>query len=615
MLGAALRLALALVISGAAAPARGQAAPAPPGAPAASAPPAADALAPEALACAPAAPALEAALELAFPEQRAGRTRVEGRLVVAGAAAGAGRAFRLDGAAARGEHRVEQFRYRFAPAAAAGPVRLDFVRLLPAGRYRLELRLLEETSGRCWSAGRELDVPAPGGAAAGGDGLDALAAAPSVRLFYPAGELLTGKVRFDADVRDAGVASLAFELDGRRVLTRSRPPWSVELDLGRAPRLHRLAAIAADAAGAELARDEVLVNAGPHRFAVRLALSPPADGRQVARAEVDLPEDEALDRLELRVDGALAATLYQPPFEQELELPAGAAWVRAVAFLAGGGAAEAVRLVGGTGPGESLDVDFVELFATVLDRGGHPVDDLRAEEVELLEDGRPQALRRFERVGDVPIHAAVMLDTSGSMVEELGDAVAAALRFFQEVLTPSDRAAVITFANAPHLAVRFTGRLDRLAGGVAGLRADGETALYDSLAFALHYFSGLTGKRAIVLISDGADTRSRTRFEDVLDFARRTGVAIYTVGLALPSSPPEPGMVLERLARETGGRAFRVDRAARLGFAYHQIERELRAQWLLAYQSDAPGGTGFRKVEVRIRRPGCTARTAAGYYP
>jgi len=274
-----------------------------------------------------------------------------------------------------------------------------------------------------------------------------------------------------------------------------------------------------------------------------------------------------------------------------------------------------VRMIGGGGPGESLDVDFVELYATVLDRGGHPVDDLRPEEVELLEDGRPQALRRFERVGDVPIHAAVMLDTSGSMAERLDAAVAAALRFFEEVLTPSDRAAVITFADAPHLAVRFTGRIDRLAGGLAHLAADGETALYDSLAYALHYFSGLTGKRAIVLLSDGADSRSRTRFEDVLDFARRTGVAIYTIGLDIPSTPPEPGMVLERLARETGGRYFAVQRATSLGSVYERIESELRAQWLLAYQSDAPGGAAFRHVEVRIRRPGCTARTAAGYYP
>jgi VWFA-related protein len=604
-------LILALAAAAVAGAARGD------GPPAGPAPATADAGTPAAVpvACTAGAPPLDARLELAFPERRAGRTRIEGRLVVVDAAPAVGRAFRLDGETLHGAYQVESFRFRFLPPSASGPVRLDFVRLLPAGHYLLHLALVEEPGGRCWRGDQTVDVPALGAPEPGGGGLDALAAAPSVRLLYPADQLLTGKVRFDADVSDAGVARLAFELDGRRVLTRSRPPWSVELDLGNAPRLHRLAAIAEDAGGVELARDEVLLNAGPQRFAVRLTLSPPADGRVLARAEVDVPDEDRLDRLELRVDGALVAVLYQPPFEQELELPAGSVWVRAVAWLADGGAAEAVRMVGGATPGESLDVDFVELYATVLDRGGHPVDDLRPEEVELSEDGRPQRLRRFERVGDVPIHAAVLLDTSGSMAEELGDAEAAALRFFQQVLTPKDRAAVITFADAPHLAVRFTGRLDRLAGGVADLRAAGETTLYDSLAFALHYFNGLSGKRAIVLLSDGADSRSRTTFEEVLDFARRSGVAIYTIGLAIPSNPPEPGVVLDRLARETGGRSFRIDHAVQLGPIYERIERELRAQWLLAYQSDAAGGTAFRHVQVRILRPGCTARTAEGYYP
>jgi VWFA-related protein len=419
-------------------------------------------------------------------------------------------------------------------------------------------------------------------------------------------------------VREAAGARLVFELDGKRVMTRVRPPWTAELDLGSAPRLHRLAIIAESPAGLELARDEVLLNAGPHRFSVRLALaSAGGDDRESieARAEVTVPEGERLDRLDLLVDGVLRATLHQPPFVLPLRRTAGATWVRAVAYLEGGGAAEAVRLLDGGAPVESVNVDLVELYATVADRQGRPLEDLRPDELEVLEDGRPQRLRRLERVRDVPIHAAVLLDTSDSMVDRLDESVRAALLFFEQVLTDRDRAAVITFADQPRLAVRFTGRLDRLAGGVADLRAQGETALYDSVAFALHYFSGLAGKRALVLLSDGADSSSRTSFEEVLDFARRTGVTIYAVGLGLPARPIEPRLELERLARETGGRAYLLERSARLGSTYEEIERELRAQWLLAYQSDATGGAGFRKVEVRVRRPGAQARTAAGYYP
>lgn len=570
------------------------------------------AAAPAAGQCGPDAPSLAAELRLAFPEREEARTRVDATLAVAAAAPAPGRAFRLEGEVTRGRNRVESFRYRLLPASAEGPVELDFVRLLPAGHYQLSLELAEEASGACARLERELDVPALG--AAPGD--PELAAGPSVRLWAPTDRLLTGRVRFDAELHEAGDARLAFELDGRRVMTRGRPPWTAELDLGEAPRLHRLAVIVESPEGRELARDEVLLNAGPHRFAVRLALAGAGrSGRVEARAVVDVPEAEHLGRLELRVDGVLRAVLHQPPFVQPLDLLPGAVWVRAVGYLEGGGAAEAVTLLAG-GPGsESMDVDLVEVYATVADRQGRPLDDLRPEDFEVLEDGRPQTLRRLERVTEIPLHTAVLLDTSESMIDRLDDSVRAALLFFDQVLTERDRAAVVTFADEPRLAVRFTGRTDRLAGGVAGLEARGETALYDSLAFALHYFSGISGRRALVLLSDGADTVSRTRFPQALDFARRTGVVIYTIALGLPTRPLEPGVVLDRLASETGGRAYRLERTARLGPTYEEIERELRAQWRLAYQSDATGGTGFRRVEVKVRRPGVRARAAAGYYP
>ena len=567
--------------------------------------------------CAPGAAPLDAELTLAYPGRGDGGTHLEATLVVRDAASGPDRAFRVDGELLRGDRRIDGFGYRLVPTLAEGPATLRLIRALPAGHYRLHWRAAEESSGRCWRTEREVDVPALGGPPADAGAPEA--SGPSVRLFDPGDELLTGRVRFDAEVRETGVARVAFELDGRRVLTRARPPWSVELDLGPSPRMHRVTAVALSTAGEELARDEVQVNAGPHRFGVRLTLAHRAaeEGGIEARAVVDVPEGETVERVELLVNGELRAVLRDPPYVQPLEPPAGGGlvWVRAVALLEGGGAAEAVRLFGAAGTSETVDVDFVELHATVADRRGQPVNDLRAEEFELLEDGRAQELRRLERVADVPIHAGVLLDTSGSMAEVIQEVERAAMRFFEEVITERDRAAVITFADEPRLAVRFTGQRERLAGGLAEIRADGETALYDALVFSLHYFSGLGGKRALVLLSDGADSTSKSSFENALEFARRSGVAIYTIGLSVPSNPPEPGMVLERLARETGGRSFRIERAAQLPRIYEQIEAELRSQYVLAYQSDARGGDGFRRVEVRVRRPGVEARLPAGYYP
>jgi Ca-activated chloride channel family protein len=444
-------------------------------------------------------------------------------------------------------------------------------------------------------------------------------AEPGVRIVVPANDLLTGKLRVEALPRGTGVAAVAFTLDGKPVMTKKRPPFGAELDLGRTPRLHRVGAIALDAAGAELGRDEALVNGGPHRFAVRLveprAIPEGADHVE-ARAAVDLPEGESLDRVEFHVNDRLYATLYQEPWTQALPLPRGArvAWIRVVAYLADGGAAEDVRLVGSGEMTTAIDVDFVELYASMLDRRGRFVEGLTADDVEVRENGKPQVVRRFEPFADLPIHAGVMLDTSASMAEELAEAERAAQRFFAEVLSDRDRACVLTFADEPRLAVRFTRSPEVLAGGLAGLEARGETRLWDAVAYALHYFSGIRGKRAIVLLTDGLDSGSKFRFEEVLEYARRTGVAIYVVGLDVPLNPPDAGMLIDRLARETGGRSFRISRALELGPVYRDIQRELRAQYLIAYQSDGTG-EGFREIELRVKRPGVEVRTVRGYYP
>ncbi len=265
-----------------------------------------------------------------------------------------------------------------------------------------------------------------------------------------------------------------------------------------------------------------------------------------------------------------------------------------------------------------MDVDFVELYTSVVDGKGRPVEGLEQEDFTVVEDGQTQQVRRFELVRDVPIYAGVLLDTSSSMAEgnRLDAAVQGALRFFQQVLTPKDRAAVITFADTPTLAVRFTNQEPVLSGGLSGLTADGNTALYDSLVYALYYFGGVKGKRAIVVLSDGKDEGSRYTFNDALEYARRSGVAIYTVGIDLSSRETDVRTKLSRLAEETGGRFFFITGASDLPGVYQAIEKELRSQYLLAYQSSSGGDSDkFRTVEVKVGKPGLEAKTLRGYYP
>ena len=434
-------------------------------------------------------------------------------------------------------------------------------------------------------------------------------------------EILTvGHIRVGAQVRGDGISRVAFELNGRPVMRKSRPPYSVELDLGDRPSVHTLRVVALGDAGKELASDEVLINAGPHRFSVRLI--EPQSGKRYsssirAHAEVEVPEGERLDRVELYLNETLAATLYQPPFEQPILLGGDGelTYVRAVAHLRDGAAAEDVKIINAPDYIDNVDVQFVELFTTVVDRAGEFVEGLSPEDFSVSEDGIGQDIRRFETMRDLPIRAGLVLDTSLSMMPALSDVKKAAHRFFESVLTERDRAALITFNDEPQLVVRFTNSQEVLAGGLTGLVTEGETALYDTVIFSLHYFSGLQGKRAIVILTDGEDSISTYTYADAIDFARRTGVAIYVVGLNLESKGNDVRIRMQRLASETGGECYFIDSARHLERVYDSIQQELRSQYLIAYQSTNVAGEEFREVEVEMHTKGLEAKTIRGYYP
>ena len=151
---------------------------------------------------------------------------------------------------------------------------------------------------------------------------------------------------------------------------------------------------------------------------------------------------------------------------------------------------------------------------------------------------------------------------------------------------------------------------------VAGLTAEGNTAFYDSLIFTLHYFGGLKGKRALIILTDGIDEGSRYGFQDALEYARRSGVAIYTIGIDIGTKEADARMKMERLASETGGRHFFIEQAGDLKRVYAEVEADLRTQYLLTYQSASEGkGKKYRTVEVEVKRPGLKAKTLKGYYP
>ncbi len=614
-------------------------------------------------------------LLVSFPGRHQSRTVVQGVVAVPRGSVepselGDYRSYNLliDGEVLRKGELFDQFRYRFDfPHGTVGEqIPLVIQRYLRPGQYQLIVKVEDQSSKRVYRESRQLDVPrvqrqtvmaaAAGMAMTGGAPAAATpadASAPGPGLAAPAGtaasssvfetrlleanasistgdhtikilalpEVLTvGHIRVHAQARGDGIARVAFELNGRPVMRKSKPPYSVEINLGDKPSVHTLSAVALDAEGTVLASDEVLINAGPHRFSVRL-LEPQSGKRYSSslrtHAEVEVPEGERLDRVELFLNENLMATLYQPPFEQPLLLSGGEelTYVRAVAHLRDGSSAEDVTIINAPDYIDNLKVQFVELYTTVVDRSGEFVEGLTPEDFRVSEEGVAQEIRRFETMRDLPIRAGLVLDTSLSMAPSLSDVKKAAHRFFESVLTERDRAALITFNDEPQLVVRFTNSQEVLAGGLTGLVTEGETALFDSVIFSLHYFSGLQGKRAVVILTDGEDSVSAYTYADAIEFARHTGVAIYVVGLNLQSQGNDVRMRMRRLAHETGGECFFIDNARQLEKVYASIQEELRSQYLIAYQSSIAGGEEFREVEVEMHAKGLEAKTIRGYYP
>ncbi len=531
----------------------------------------------------------------------------------------------------------EQFRYKYdlsANEVQGVKIPLVFERRLRPGSYRLVLRL-EDLNGKSFFRYEDaIEVPLidvadrrvpedpetrrlleEANIVIGSD-------IATIKLLEPHGTMQVGMVRFDTLATGVGIEEVKFWLNDQVVLQKRRPPYSVELNLGSVPRTHEVRVSAHDADGVELTSDQMTINAGEHQFEV--ALIEPRSGVDYAssvdaEASVLTPEGRPVERVEFFHNEDLVATLYQEPWVARIDLPnpGELAYIRAVAYLPDGNATDDMEYINAPDYLENLDIEFVEMYTSALDKNGRPIQGLAASNFSVTEDGVAQTIARFEKVDNLPIHAEVVIDVSASMKDNVQEVQQAALQFFESAITPKDRAALVTFNDHPNLMVKMTNEVDELAGGLAGLKAERGTALWDAMVFSLYYMNGLKGQKAMLLLSDGKDEVSRFSFDQTLEYARRAGVSIYAIGLNITGK--ESGIAkrnLTRLADETGGRSFFIKGVDELDAIYAAIEQELRSRYLIAYQStNSDPRSGFRSVEVRVDAPGAKAKTIRGYYP
>ncbi|HEX9940523.1 MAG TPA: VWA domain-containing protein [Thermoanaerobaculia bacterium] len=527
---------------------------------------------------------------------------------------------------------LEDFRMRFQhPVPKPGePVVLAIDRpLRPKSNYVMRLKVHDEVGGGEARISRGFRVPSeptpeprPANAASGElVPVSTVAGPDSLILLPPAEDILVGLWRTEAIVTGERIQKVTFLVDGKPQLTVARRPFAVEVRLERFPTEQTVRAQGYDAEGKLVAADEVILNQPRGAFNVRI-VSPgkgvKVQGRTLARAEVVVPDGRRIQSLEFRVNDRAVASLTKPPWQAEVSVPADAdlVYLTVLATLDDGTRAEAVRYLKSPQYVSEVDVNLVELYVAVTDRSGNLVRDLKQEDFEVYESGKPQEIAKFELVQNLPLVVGVLIDTSGSMAGSMVDTQKAAAGFLEGVLTPRDKAFAVSFARRPRLEMPPTDDVGAVVQAIEGLQAVGDTALHDALVHSLYYFRGVQGQRALVLLSDGDDNASNINYKDALEYARRSGVAIYAIGLNLPPFEAAVHAKLEEFAKATGGRVFFTHNAEELPGIYKQIENELRSRYLVAYNSTEIGGQGgFRTVDVKLKKGGLKARTARGYYP
>lgn len=526
----------------------------------------------------------------------------------------------------------EEFRMRFRlpePKEGAPAVLAVDRSLRPRQAFVLRLKVLDETGGAQASLSRAFRVPSepkpepmPVGVAGGQLVPDTVVAGPDTLLLIPPpADVVIGLWRAETIVTGERIKKVTFLVDGKAQLTRSSPPYTAELRLERYPTEQVIRVEGYDDKEQLIASDEVIVNLQRGALAVRVVA--PGKGTRVngptlAKAEVVVPDGRRVETVELKVNDRTVHTLVKPPWEATVTPPANIdlVYLTVVATLDDGSKAEAVRYLKAPEYVEEVEVNLVELYVAATDRSGNLVRDLRQEEFEVLEGTKPQEIAKFELVQNLPLNVGILLDTSGSMASSLIETQKAASAFLEDVLTPRDRSFAVSFSRRPRLEMPPTDDVGAVVRALSDLQAVGDTALHDALVHSLYYFRGMTGQRALVLLSDGDDNASYIQYKDALEYARRSGVAIYVIGLNLSAFEAGLRSKLAELAEATGGRSFWANKPEELPPIYKQIESELRSRYLVAYNSTEAGGKGgFREVEVKVKRPGVKARTVRGYYP
>jgi VWFA-related protein len=359
---------------------------------------------------------------------------------------------------------------------------------------------------------------------------------------------------------------------------------------------------------------------------------------------VEPPEGAAVVRIEVTLDAKPLVVLEAPPWTAPWDAGPDGGDHRLVAraILSDGSELHASVRTSPLRVDQVVEVALVNVYAIAKDGKGDYVRDLRAEEMRLYENGRPQSIERFNAERK-PLRVALVLDTSLSMRgDKIDEAKRAALEFLG-VLQPGDQAMVLAFSDRVEVLHEMTPDREALEKAIRSVVPRGGTALYDAIWTAAERLASLDSRQVLVLLSDGRDEAasglepgSLHTFDEALDRALRSEAMIFTIGLGgalardakrLESDAKAAAdemdfygrrplaTILREFSDSTGGRAVFTASAGRVRRAFEEVAEDLRHQYLLAYAPDDRRHDGsWREIRVQSTRDGVSFINRSGYY-
>jgi Ca-activated chloride channel homolog len=269
-----------------------------------------------------------------------------------------------------------------------------------------------------------------------------------------------------------------------------------------------------------------------------------------------------------------------------------------------------------------VDVDLVTVNVTVTDQDGRPITGLLPEDFRVWEDKVEQQIISFD-AEEAPASVGVLLDVSASMQRKIMAGRNAAVSFLKNS-NDQDEYFLIEFSNRARLVQKFTNDVSQLQGSLSAARISGMTAMYDAVYLGTEILrSGRHSRRALLLITDGSDNRSRYTLTELDEFLKEANVQIYPIGIidgpSKPNEPDDERSALQEIADTSGGHAFFPRSPRKLDDICTKIAVELKTQYVIGYKSTNAAIDGrWRKIRVRLQRhprlKRLRVRSRSGYY-